>query len=132
MHHFQNNSGRDTSHRVSLLYELATNGETLHWRSDSGSQEILLALYVIMGFSAGLRHPCGSNQLSCDLAAQWRFAEILDPATWEPGVCVVRQFKMLPYNSYELILFPLDISTNSNGMYMCPVLFKCYLALNAP
>lgn len=38
----------------------------------------------------------GLDQLNSDLAVVLSFAEILDPVTCEPGVHVVRQFKMLP------------------------------------
>lgn len=56
----------------------------------------ILLFCVIMGILAGLRDPHGLDQLNCDLVVVLSFAEIPDPATCEPGVHVVRQFKMLP------------------------------------
>ena len=56
----------------------------------------ILLCCVIMGISSGLRDTHGLDQLNCDLAVVLRFAEILNTATCEPGVHVVRQFKMLP------------------------------------
>lgn len=87
VHHLQNNSGRDTNHRFHLFQELAIKNDTWCWQSDVRVlRRFSWICYIVMGFSAKLSDPHGSDQRSCDLAVLLRFAGILHPATCEPGI----------------------------------------------